>query len=255
MTDMTGKVAVITGGTSGIGLATALQFAANGAQVAIAGRNIERGEAALAQLKDTGADAIFVPTDVSKASDVENLINTVISTFGHLDYAFNNAAAPPATSSMGPIINLTEEQWDTTLDVNLKGVWLCMKYQIPVMMGNGGGVIINTSSTAGGKAMAGMGAYVASKHGLNGLTKSAALEYAEAGIRINVVMPGPIATPMMEQASAVIPNAEAAFAAQTAVKRVGRAEEIAEAVVWLCSDAASYITGAAIPVDGGMLEL
>ncbi len=255
MTDMTGKVAVITGGTSGIGLASALQFAANGAQVAIAGRNVERGEAALAQLKDAGADAIFIPTDVSKASDVENLINTVISTFGHLDYAFNNAAAPPATNSMGPIIDLSEEQWDTTLDVNLKGIWLCMKYQIPHMMANGGGVIINTSSTAGGKAMAGMGAYVASKHGLNGLTKSAALEYAEAGIRINVVMPGPVATPMMDQVTAIMPGIEDAFASQTAVKRVGQAQEIAEAVVWLCSDAASFVTGASIPVDGGMLEV
>lgn len=255
MTDMTGKVAVITGGTSGIGLATALQFANNGAQVAIAGRNVERGENALAELKANGADAIFVPTDVSKASDVENLIKTVISTFGHLDYAFNNAAAPPASSSMGPLISLTEEQWDTTLDVNLKGIWLAMKNEIPVMVENGGGVIINTSSTAGGRAFPGMSAYVASKHGLHGLTKTAALEYAEAGIRINVVMPGPIATPMMEQVGAIVPDVEATFAAQTAVKRVGQAEEIAEAVVWLCSDAASYITGAAIPVDGGMLEL
>lgn len=256
MTDMTGKVAVVTGGTSGIGLATALQFANNGAQVAIAGRNVERGEAALAELKATGADTIFVPTDVSKASDVENLINTVVSTFGHLDYAFNNAAAPPASSGMGPLINLTEEQWDTTLDVNLKGIWLCMKYQIPVMMENGGGVIVNTSSTAGGRAFPGMGAYVASKHGLHGLTKTAALEYAEAGIRVNVVMPGPIATPMMEQVAAMMPgNAEEAFSAQTAVKRVGQPQEIAEAVVWLCSDAASYVTGAMLPVDGGMLEL
>lgn len=255
MNDMTGKVALITGGTSGIGLATALKFIEHGAQVAIASRSDEKGMAALRQLKDAGGDAIFVKTDVSKASNVENLVNTVISTFGHLDYAFNNAAAPPATSSMGPIIQLTEEQWDTTLDVNLKGVWLAMKHEIPAMMSNGGGVIINTSSTAGGKAFAGMGAYVASKHGLNGLTKSAALEYAEAGIRINVIMPGPIATPMMEQVGAVMPNAEEAFVAQTAVKRVGQPQEIADAVIWLCSDAASFVTGASIPVDGGMLEV
>jgi len=254
MASMTGKVALITGGTSGIGLATALRFVEEGAQVAIAGRNVERGEAALTQLKNAGGDAIFVPTDVSKAEDVENLVNTVLSTFGHLDFAFNNAAAPPATTSMGPITDLTEDQWDTTMNVNLKGMWLSMKYEIPVLLQNGGGVIINTSSTAGGKAMPGMGAYVASKHGLNGLTKSAALEYAEAGIRINVIMPGPVATPMMEQASAVIPNADEAFVAQTAVKRIGQPQEIADAVIWLCSDAASFVTGASIPVDGGMLE-
>lgn len=249
------KVVLITGGTSGIGLATARKFVEQGAKVAISGRNKERGQAACEELRELGGEAIFIQTDVSRANDVENLVNQVVETYGHLDYAFNNAAAAPSESGMGPLINLTEEQWDKTIDVNLKGVWLAMKYEIPAMLQNGGGVIINNSSTAGGKGMAGLGAYVASKHGLNGLTKSAALEFAEAGIRINAVMPGPIATPMMEEIAGMIPGADEQFVAATAVKRVGQPEEIADAVVWLCSDSASFITGATIPVDGGMLEL
>jgi len=253
---MTGRVALITGGNSGIGLATAMKFVQQGAKVAIAGRSKERGKTALQQLKDCGGDAIFIQADVSKAAHVEAMVNTVIQRFGQLDYAFNNAAAPPSTMGLGPITEVTEEQWDRTIDVNLKGVWLAMKYEIPHMLQNPNSTaIVNTSSTAGGKGMAGLGPYVASKHGLNGLTKSAALEFAEAGIRINAVMPGPIATPMMDQVTEIMPGADEQFVSVTAVKRVGQPEEIAEAVVWLCSDAASYVTGTTFPVDGGMLEL
>ena len=251
---MAGKVALITGGASGIGLATALKFAESGVNVAIAGRNAERGHAAVEQICDKGVQAIFIQTDVSEAAQVEAMVNRVVEVFGRLDYAFNNAANPPANMGMGPLINVTEEQWDRTIDVNLKGVWLAMKYEIPVMLQNGGGAIVNTSSTAGGKGMAGMSAYVASKHGLNGLTKSAALEFAEAGIRINTVMPGPVATPMMEQAEEIMPGAEEMFVSSVPVKRIGQPSEIAEAVVWLCSDAASFVTGTEFPVDGGMLQ-
>ena len=252
---MQDKVALITGGNSGIGLATAHKLADEDVKVAIAGRNLERGHAAVRAINMAGGEAIFVQTDVSQAAAVEALVDKVLETWGRLDYAFNNAAASPSQMGMGPIVNVTEEQWDHTLDVNLKGVWLAMKYEIPAMLQNGGGVIVNTSSTAGGKGMAGLGPYVASKHGLNGLTKAAALEFAEAGIRINAVMPGPVATPMMEQAAAIIPGAEEQFVSRTPVKRVAQPEEIAEAVVWLFSDAASYVTGATMPVDGGMLEL
>lgn len=250
----TGKVALITGGTTGIGLATAKKFVQEGVKVAISSRSEEKGQAALNELRELGGEAIFIQADVSKADDVERLVRAVIDTYGRLDYAFNNAAAPIRESGMGSIIDYTEEQWDRTLDVNLKGIWLAMKYEIPHIMQNGG-AIVNTSSTAGGKGMIGLGPYVASKHGLNGLTKTAALEFAQAGVRVNAIMPGPIATPMMEEAASIVPGADEQFVSMTPVKRIGQPEEVAEAVVWLCSDAASYVTGTAFPVDGGMLEM
>ena len=248
---ITGKVALITGGTTGIGLATAKKLAQAGAKVVIAGRNAEKGAAALKQLEEVSDDVRFIQTDVAEANDVEHLINTTIATFGGLDLAFNNAGI----ESLGPLGDTSEETWDQVIDVNLKGVWLSMKHEIAHMLPNGGGVIVNTSSVAGSKGMAGLSAYVASKHGVNGLTKALALEYAEAGIRINAVLPGPIETPMMDRVSSVMPGAADMFTAVTAMKRTGQPQEIADAVVWLLSDESSYVTGATIPVDGGMLAL
>lgn len=249
MTDMTGKVVLITGGSSGIGFATAVRFAEAGAKVAIASSNASKGEVALAKLKEITEDVIYVQTDVSKAEQIENLVNTVIETFGHLDYAVNNAGV----ELMGPTHEVTEDDWDRTIDINLKGIWLSMKYEIPQMLQNGGGAVVNISSAAGVRPFAGMSAYVSSKHGVNGISQVAANEYAQMGVRVNVVSPGPVATAMMERANDVMPNAEDMFAQATAFKRVGRPEEIANAVVWLCSDDASFVTGAIVPVDGGMV--
>lgn len=249
MTDMTGKVVLVTGGSTGIGLATAMRFAEQGAKVAIASSNPTKGEAGMAQLKTITDDAIYVQTDVSQADQIESLINTVIETFGRLDFAVNNAGI----ELMSPTHETSEADWDRVVDINLKGIWLSMKYEIPQMLQNGGGAIVNISSAAGEKGFAGMSAYVSSKHGVNGISQGAANEYSEHGVRVNVVSPGPVATPMMERVKGYMPNIDEMFAQSTAIKRVGQPEEIANAVVWLCSDEASFVTGAIVPVDGGML--
>lgn len=251
MKSLAGKVALVTGGSTGIGFAAAQQFAREGASVVIANTNAEKGEAAAQKIRDAGGEASFIRTDVSKVEEVQSLVVQTVRRYGRLDYAFNNAGVP----AMGPISATDEATWDKTIDVNLKGVFFSMKYEIEQMLKNGGGAIVNTSSTAGGKGMAGLSAYVASKHGVNGLTKALALEYAEAGIRINSVMPGPIDTPMMDGVKEMMPGADAQFVSMVPAKRIGKPEEVAEAVVWLCSDAASYVTGTNFPVDGGMLEL
>jgi len=254
---MQGKVALVTAGSTGIGLATARKFASEGAKVVIANRSSEAGKEAVELIKGEGGEATFIQTDVSQAAEVESLIEQTVKVYSGLDYAVNSAVA----AALGiPITQLTEEEWDHTIDTNLKGAWLCMKYEFQHMLQNGGGAIVNISSTAGGKGMAGLGAYVASKFGLNGLTKTAALEYAEAGIRINAVMPGTTETPMLEKALADLEAAgmdsmREKFMMMTPVRRFAQPEEIAEAVVWLCSDAASFVTGTNFPVDGGMLEL
>jgi NAD(P)-dependent dehydrogenase (short-subunit alcohol dehydrogenase family) len=243
-----GKVALVTGGSSGIGRATALAFAREGAKVVVAAdKNIEGGEETIGLIKKGGGEATFVKADVSKAAEVEALVNKTIKLYGRLDYAHNNAGI---LGARGSLTELTEEQWDHNINVNLKSVWLCMKYEILYMMGHGGGAIVNTSSLAGLRALEGSPFYVASKHGIIGLTKSAALEYGKAGIRINAVCPGLILTPpILKDFGDSL--AEAVRKERIPLGRVGNPEEVAEVVVWLCSDAASFVTGDAIVVDGG----
>ena len=240
------KVALVTGASFGIGRATALAFAKKGAKVVLA--DWKENQETMDLIKSIGGEAIFVKCDVSKAADVKALIEKTIATFGHLDYAYNNAGIEGTSA---PIHECTEENWDKTIDVNLKGVWLCMKYEIIEMLKKGKGAIVNCSSVAGLVGFQGLPAYVASKHGIIGLTKTAALECAKLGIRVNAVCPGVIKTPMIDRLTANNKDTEAQFASQEPVGRLGLPEEIANAVIWLCSDKSSFVTGHAMPVDGG----
>jgi len=242
------KVALVTGGSSGIGRATALAFARKGAKVVIADwvENLETMD----MIENLGGDAIFVKCDVSKSTDVKALIEKTIATFGRLDFAYNNAGIEGTSA---PTQDCSDENWDKTIGINLKGIWLCMKYEIPIMLKKGKGVIVNCSSVAGLIGFQGLPAYVASKHGVIGLTKTAALECAKLGIRINAVCPGVIKTPMMDRLTGNKKEAEDQFTGLEPVGRFGKPEEIANAVIWLCSDEASFVTGIAIPVDGGFV--
>jgi len=243
-----GKVALVTGGGSGIGRASAMTFAREGARVVVADVAVEGGEETVRIIQDAGGEGIFVRADVSKAGEVEALINSAVETYSRLDCAHNNAGIEqvPVRTHEYP-----EEVWDRLISINLKGVWLCMKYEIAQMLKQGGGAIVNTSSVAGLVGFRGISAYVASKHGVVGLTKTASLEYAEAGIRINAVCPGFIRTPLLERFINHNLELEAQLVQLEPVGRIGTPEEVAEAVVWLCSDAASFVTGHAMTVDGG----
>ena len=245
-----GRVALITGGNSGIGLSTALAFARQGAAVVIAARREKEGRAAVSRIADEGGEAIFVATDVANGRDCENLVERTLERFGRLDFAFNNAGV---SGRAVPAADFSEAVWDRTIAVNLSGVFLSMKFQIPAMLKNGGGVIINNSSVAGlnGAAVPGC-AYIASKHGVVGLTKAAAVEYADQGIRINVVCPAVIRTPMAEAAFAD-PVFRKMTYEQHAIGRVGEPEEVASVVTFLCSDDASFLTGISVPIDGGFM--
>lgn len=243
-----GKVAIVTGGGSGIGRATALAFAREGAKVVVADVVVAGGEQTVRLIKAAGGEAIFVKTDVAKGAEVEALVTKTIATYGRLDCAFNNAGIEGQLTST---VEASEANWDRVIDINLKGVWLCMKHEIAQMLTQGGGAIVNTASAAGLIGIAGGSAYVASKHGVNGLTKTAALEYAKQGIRVNAVCPGVIRTPMVERGMVSNPQMMEAMVAVEPIGRLGKPEEIAEAVVWLCSDAASFVTGLPMAVDGG----
>jgi NAD(P)-dependent dehydrogenase (short-subunit alcohol dehydrogenase family) len=242
------KVAVITGGSFGIGRATALAFAQRGADIAIADwiENKETEEA----IKKEGAKVLFLKCDVSNSSDVKAFIEKVISTFGRIDFAFNNAGVE---GNNALIHECTEENWDKTIGINLRGVWLCMKHEIPHMLRQGKGAIVNCASVAGLIGFPGLPAYVVSKHGIVGLTKNAGLEYAKLGIRVNAVCPGVIKTDMIDRVTGKNKEVEKQYESMEPVGRMGKPEEVAEAVVWLCSDAASFITGHAMPVDGGWI--
>ena len=247
--DMDGKVALVTGGASGIGRATALRFASDKASVVIADVDVEGGEETVRAIEANGAEARFVRADVSQRSDVEGLINKVIEACGRLDYAFNNAGISSPRRAL--LADQTEEAWDLVVDINLKGVWLCMKYEILQMLEQGSGAIVNTSSIYGLVASSMGPVYTAAKHGVIGLTKSAALAYAQKGIRVNAVCPGGTRSPMVERLIAKDPAWEEGFVAEHPIGQMGTPEEIAEAVVWLCSDKASFVTGHALAVDGG----
>ncbi len=244
-----GKVALVTGGGSGIGRTTALLFAREGARVIIADIDVNEGNRTVKQIEEAGGEAGFVRTDVSKAQEVESLISRTIQKYGRLDYAHNNAGI---LSTEPLITDITEEIWDHVINVNLKGVWLCMKYEIPEMVRGGGGAIVNTSSVCGLIGGMNLAAYVASKHGINGLSKVAALEYAKKGIRVNSICPGIIRTPGLEADIKDKPGMADLLSNEEPMGRLGEAKEIAEAVIWLCSDAASFVTGHCMAVDGGI---
>lgn len=240
------KVALVTGGSFGIGKATAIAFAKKGAMVVVA--DWVEDEETLNEIKALGGAGIFIKCDVSKAEDVKAMISKTISAFGRLDYAFNNAGIE---GNNGTTQECTEENWDKTIGINLKGLWLCMKYEIPEISKQGKGVIINCASIAGLVGFPGLPAYVASKHGVIGLTKTSALECAKHGIRVNAVCPGAIKTAMIDRITGNKKEVEEQFAAMEPIGRLGQPEEVANAVLWLCSDEASFVTGHAMAVDGG----
>jgi NAD(P)-dependent dehydrogenase (short-subunit alcohol dehydrogenase family) len=244
-----GKIALVTGAGSGIGRATALVFAREGAKVLVADVVVDGGEETVRQIKAAGGEALFIKADMAKAAEVEAMVQKAVTTYGRLDCAHNNAGIEGAT---GRTADYREEDWDRVIRVNLTGVWFCMKYEISQMLKQGGGAIVNTASDAGLLGVPQMPAYVASKHGVVGLTKTAALEYAKSGIRVNAVCPGVIKTPMVERITSQRAGRAERMAAAEPVGRMGKPEEIAEAVVWLCSEAASFVTGLPMSVDGGI---
>jgi NAD(P)-dependent dehydrogenase (short-subunit alcohol dehydrogenase family) len=251
-----GKAALVTGGASGIGRVAALTFGREGASVIVAtDANIQGGEETVKLIRKSGGEAIFVKCDVSQAKQVEAMIDKCVRQYGRLDYAFNNAGIGPDGKRV-PVVNIVdcpEEIWDRTIDINLKGVFLCMKYEMRQMFKQKYGVIVNTASVGALKPVPGFCAYVASKSGLIGLTKTAALEGAASGIRVNTILPGPTErTLLYEYLTGAQPGVKEEMASQIPMKRVARPEDMAEAVMWLCSDEASFITGHVMPVDGGM---
>ncbi|MEW4563340.1 glucose 1-dehydrogenase [Bremerella sp. JC770] len=244
------KVVLITGGTSGIGEASAILFAEQGAKVVVAGRRTELGEAVVDRIKSAGGEAVFVKTDVTSEEDVQNLVHQTVAKYGRVDVAFNNAGV----EATGMLTDFSTDEYRKVFDINVLGVFLSMKHEIPQMLKQGGGVIINTSSIVGHVGMPGASIYIASKHAVEGATKTAALEYAQQGIRINAVAPGGTATDMIDRFAGKegAENREA-LAQQHPMNRLATSQEIAHAVAYLASDAAAFTTGVSLPVDGGFL--
>jgi NAD(P)-dependent dehydrogenase (short-subunit alcohol dehydrogenase family) len=243
-----GKVAFVTGAASGMGRATALAFAHEGAYVVAADIAEAENQATATMIEQAGGRALAVQCDVSRGADVRAALDQAVAAFGRLDFAFNNAGIEHPVTALADI---SEELWERITAINLRGVFLCMKYEIPIMLEHGGGAIVNTSSGAGVKGFAGQAAYTAAKHGVVGLTRCAALDYAAANVRVNAICPGIIETPMMDRFSGGTPEGRARVIAQEPIGRMGKPEEIAAAAVWLCSDAAAFVVGHAMVVDGG----
>ena len=245
------SVVLVTGGAAGIGRAAALAFATHGAKVVIADVDKSRGNEVAATIMEAGGEAIFIKADVSKTGDVEKLIGKTVAEFGRINCAFNNAGVE---GTMAATVDCTEENFDRTVAINLKGMWLCLRYEIQQMLRQGhGGSIVNMSSAAGLVGFAGLPAYVATKHGVIGLTKTAALEGAKAGIRVNAICPGFIRTEMVDRLMETDPLLEQSFIGMEPLGRMGTPEEPAEAALWLCSSASSFVTGHALAVDGGLV--
>ena len=252
MTDQ--KVAIVTGGSSGIGRATAIALAKEGAKIVVAARRSKEGNETVQLVKETGSDGIFVNTDVANEASVKSLIEKTIDSYHRLDYAFNNAGIE---QTMAPLTEQTVEEFDQIMNINVRGVWLSMKYEIPVMIKNGigvGGAIVNNSSVAGIMGFPQMAIYIASKHAVLGLTKSAALEYAKSGIRINAVAPGGVDTDMVERLTEDDKQWRETLTSMHPIGRLSNPEEIANAVVWLLSDKASFVLGHTLLVDGGIVS-
>jgi NAD(P)-dependent dehydrogenase (short-subunit alcohol dehydrogenase family) len=249
-TELRGKVGIVTGGTSGIGRDAAVLFAKAGAKVVVAGRREVEGKETIDLIRAAGGDGLFVKTDVSQAAEVYALVQKTVEKYGRLDFAFNNAGIE---GNWIPIVEQSEEDWDRTININLKGTWLCLKHEIRQMLKQGGGgAIVNMASVAGLIGSAGAATYCASKHGVMGLTKAAALETARSGIRINVVCPAVIETPMVERVFGEPEFRKYALGLHP-IGRFGTPMEVAEAVVWMCSDRASFMTGQSLVLDGGFL--
>jgi NAD(P)-dependent dehydrogenase (short-subunit alcohol dehydrogenase family) len=248
--DFSGKVALVTGGTSGIGLATALAFARAGAQVAVAARGEEAGQRARGALEEVGAAALFVPTDVREEASVAGAVARVLERFGRLDFAANCAGVG---GDLAPLERTDQGVWDSVMAINARGVWLAMRHEVPAMLRSGGGAIVNMSSIYGGAGKPAHHAYVASKHAVVGMTRSVALEYATRGVRVNALCAGITATASMRQAAASFPAIVDQLIAQHPIGRMASEEEIAGAALWLCSAGAAYVTGTPLAVDGGFL--
>jgi NAD(P)-dependent dehydrogenase (short-subunit alcohol dehydrogenase family) len=252
MPDMNGnhldKVAFVTGAASGIGRATAMAFAGQGVNVVVADIDQQRNQNTVRRIEDIGGHALAVKCDVTRGEDVQSALAKTVEGFGRLDYAFNNAGAEQQPK---PTADITEEEWDRIITINLRSVFLCLKYEIPLMLEYGGGAIVNTSSGAGIKVFGRGAAYAAAKHGVIGLTKDAALDYASSNVRINAICPGIIDTEMMDRFTGGTSEERNRVIAQEPIGRMGRPDEIAATVVWLCSDAASFVTGHAMVADGG----
>ncbi len=243
------KVALVTGGTSGIGRAAALAFGREGAKVVIAGRRENLGNEVVEEIRNSGGEAAFVRTDVRKPEEIDHLFKTILEMYGRLDIAFNNAGA--SLPHIPTAAKTTLDEWNLVMETNMRGIWLCMKQEIAQMLKQGGGIIVNTASILGFSGEYGLTHYCASKHGILGLTKTAALEYARKNIRINAVCPGPIMTEMIESAVPFVPTMLGMLKNGTAMKRIGSPDEIAGAVLWLCSDEAAFMIGKEIAIDGG----
>ena len=242
---MSGRVALVAGASKGIGAATAEAFAGAGAAVVLAARDTTALKAVADGIEARGGRALAVSADVAGADSMRHLVEAALSAFGRLDAAFNNASAGPMPA---PLADIDPDEFDLGIATNIRGTFLGMKFQIPAMLASGGGAIVNMASIAGLNGTANLAAYVAGKAGIIGLTKVAALDYADQGIRVNVVAPGPILTYHLEAAG---PQAQRGAALSTPMRRVGTAAEVARAVLWLCSDESSFITGTVIPIDGG----